>query len=546
MMSSPTDALTVARPPREPGAPLVATPPADVPATGRSNRAPDRSAAPLFTPDEPAPRLSIDPRSPRWISTALCAALAAGCQTPGPKPVEPESASVSVGVPAGFPMEERWSQAGVVAPVEAGWIGRLGDPALAALVEEAVGASLTLRAESARVRGALARAAAESAALRPALDATGGVQRNASPGIGPAVNRFDLRLDLTVDPDLWGRLSDSARAAAAEARAQRERFAAARLALAADVARAWFQAVEANAQATLAGETARNLEANLEVVEETFRAGLGRALDVWLERANLAAARSRARARRRALDASVRSLEALLGRHPAGRLVPSDALPTFDEPIPSGLPSELVERRPDVRAAAARLDAAGARIDGARKALLPSFRLTGGVGLASGEPGALLDLDALLWSLAASVAAPLLDGGRIEAQTAFERARANEALAEYAATLLDAFREVESALAAEHHLTRQEASLREAAAQSREAAMLSLERYRVGLVDIVTWLEARRRAFDAESALITVSAERIQNRIALYLALGGDFSAAGSGRKAVGTDYNLVGSASDP
>ena len=191
--------------------------------------------------------------------------------------------------------------------------------------------------------------------------------------------------------------------------------------------------------------------------------------------------------------------------------------------MPAGLPVEILERRPDVRAALLRLRASNQRVDAASKRRLPSIRLTGAGGLGSSELRDLLDFNSILWNLAASLVAPIVDAGRIQAQVDLSEARSNVALTNLAAVLLGAFREVETALAAEHYLAQQEQALREAATESAAAAGLALERYRKGLVDIVTWLEARRRAFDAKSSLLTVSNQRLQNRITLHLALAGDF-----------------------
>jgi outer membrane protein TolC len=137
----------------------------------------------------------------------------------------------------------------------------------------------------------------------------------------------------------------------------------------------------------------------------------------------------------------------------------------------------------------------------------------------------LLDFDAVLLAIAAELTAPLLRGGELQAERDLARAQTDEALAQYAQAVLTAFREVESALRAEALLAQQEAALQIAARESRAAEELALERYRAGLVDIVTWLEARRRAFDARSALLSVNNQRLQNRIALHLGLGGDFTA---------------------
>jgi NodT family efflux transporter outer membrane factor (OMF) lipoprotein len=454
--------------------------------------------------------------SGQW--SCLCAALLAGCQALTAQRTEPASAGVAP--TAG------WSTPGHAGPLVQDWVADLGDPRLEALVAEAAGSNFDLHAAAARLDAALARADLEAASARPRVDASGNASRRGSGterGARVYSNSFDARFDAAWEADLWGRLSDATQAAALEARASAADLRAARLSVAADVAGAWFDAVEAALQLDLAEETLRNFEDNLEIVESGFRAGLNSALDVRLERANLAGARSRVEARHVDSDRAVRALEVLLGRYPGAALAPGAELPALSVPVPAGLPAELLERRPDVRAAGLRLEASDRRVDEARKARLPALRLTGAGGFGSTELRDLLDFDSLLWSLAAGLLAPVVDGGRIDARVAIERARTDEALADYARVLLTAFREVETTLASEAYLQRQEAALREASAESDRATALALERYRRGLVDIVTWLEARRRAFDAKSTLIAVSNRRLQNRIALHLALAGDF-----------------------
>jgi outer membrane protein TolC len=200
-------------------------------------------------------------------------------------------------------------------------------------------------------------------------------------------------------------------------------------------------------------------------------------------------------------------------------------LPAIETSVPAGLPAEILVRRPDVRSAALRLEASDERFSAARKNRLPGLTLTASGGASSGELGNLLNYDAIIWSIAADLAAPVFQGGRLQAEQDLARAENQEVLAGYAQTVLVAFREVEIALSAERTLARQEAALEVAVRESVEAEALALERYRAGLVDIITWLEARRRAFNARSSLLATSNSRLQNRIALYLALGGGFDA---------------------
>ena len=461
----------------------------------------------------------------RFVSRASAVALAwllTGCESL--TPVHTELADSGLGIPGA------WQAPGIAGGVRQDWLDDFDDRRLPALVGEAVRNNHDLRAAAARVAQARAQARIAGAERLPDVGVGAAASRrgfDADPAGRVTADSFDAGVDIAWEIDLWGRIANFVRAAEYDAEAARADFAAARLSLAAAVARAWFDAVEAELQVALAEETTRNFRDNLEIVTEGFRAGLGSALDVRLERANLAIAESELAARRVTRDRAVRALEVLLGRYPAAELGVAEELPGLVNAVPAGLPAEILVRRPDVRAAALRLAASDERRNDARKNRLPSILLTASGGASSTELRNLLDVDALVWSIAGDLAAPVFQGGRLAGERDLARARGEEVLADYAQTVLVAFREVESALSAERRLVDQESALRVAVVESEEAAQLALERYRLGLVDIITWLEARRRAFNTKSSLLAVSNRRLQNRIELYLALGGDFALPG-------------------
>ncbi len=455
------------------------------------------------------------------LAAALALIIVAGCEAMDP--VKTELTDTGLKVPAD------WSSVPDSPSVRQAWLSDFEQSPLPALVAEAVSANYDLRAAAARVAQARARARIVGAEQRPQIDAGVGVSRSGLSTDGGrrlTVDSFNANVTASWELDVWGRLANDTLAATRDADAVSADYDAARLSLAAGVAQAWFDAVESELQVALAEETVRNFRDNLAIVSEGFRIGLSNALDVRLERANLAGAESELEASRLARDRAVRGLEVLLGRYPAGELAIATSLPAIETEVPAGLPAEILVRRPDVRAAVLRLEASDERLNSARKNRLPDIRLTADGGVSSNALHDLLDFDALVWSIAADLALPIFQGGRLDAERELARAEVEEVLADYAQVVLVAFREVEVALSAERYLARQESALRVAARESEEAQLLALERYRAGLVEFITWLEARRRAFNAKSALIVVSNLRLQNRIALYLALGGDFTAA--------------------
>nr|VFJ68466.1 MAG: efflux transporter, outer membrane factor (OMF) lipoprotein, NodT family [Candidatus Kentron sp. FW] len=403
------------------------------------------------------------------------------------------------------------------------WLDDFDDPRLQALVREAFGKNFDLEAALARVKAARAQAKRQGAEKLPELTANSSASRSKSAITNTTSSNLELGMNISWEIDLWNRLDNAAKAAVADEKAQQAEYRMAKLALAANVAKAWFDAIESDQQLRLAEKTVRSFENSLRTIEQRYRLGIGPALDVRLTRENVATAHSQREIRARNRDTSVRSLEILLGGYPAASLSIQPNLPELRQAVPVGLPSDLLNRRPDIIAAQARLLATDHRLAAARANRLPSVRLTASGGTASHELHNLLRADSLLWQLIGNLTQPLWDGGRLSAQVEIAAANRQQASAKYAAVALRAFREVESALTAEVLLAKQEAALRIATQEANAAAVLALDQYRQGLSDIITLLSTQRREFDAERSLLAVTKQRLNTRIDLYLALGGGF-----------------------
>jgi NodT family efflux transporter outer membrane factor (OMF) lipoprotein len=259
-------------------------------------------------------------------------------------------------------------------------------------------------------------------------------------------------------------------------------------------------------------------------VRDRYEQGLRSPLDLRLALASLHDAEALAALRGAQLEAAQRALEILLGRYPSGTLQAIAELPDIPISVPAGLPAQLLERRPDLIVAERRLAASHSRVQEAKAALLPRISLTASGGRSSSELDDLLSSQFNVWSLAGNLAQPLLEGGRLQANVDLSEARGREALATYASTVLRAFSEVETALAAESHLEQREQDLLHSVEQSRAALVLAEDRYRLGLEEMVTLLESQRRLLNAESQWIAVRRQRLENRVDLHLALGGGFS----------------------
>lgn len=427
----------------------------------------------------------------------------------------------------------KWSALPAIAQSAAtGWLDDFGSSKLSALVRQAVAQNPDMKAAAARVNQARAQLLQAGSGLFPAITANGSGSRTQSPGdqrfagINQIANRFTTNLNVSWEIDFWGRVADTRRAAKAGTEAAVEDWHAARLSLAASTVQTAVSLAEAESLLALARSNVTTRKVQLGILERQLDRGIDperAALDVTLSRADLARAESTVQQRAATVDQTRRSLETLLGGYPAGTERGLGGLPVLKRGIPAGLPSEMLLRRPDLRAAERRLAAALANESAAKKAMLPSLRLTGQLGRTSQEIERLIRPETAIWNIGSQVAQTLFQGGNLKGGMDLQRARYDEVLQTYAGSVLTAFREVETALAAEQFLLQQQSALERAAAEAERAEQLALSQYEKGLSEVLTLLDTRQRAFDARSTLIGVQSLRLRNRAALYLALGGEF-----------------------
>lgn len=336
-----------------------------------------------------------------------------------------------------------------------------------------------------------------------------------------STEQFRLGLDVSWELDWLGKLEARTQAAVFDARVQLELWQQSQLELAVTVIAQWFELLEAQLQYQLIEQRIANQQGNLEIIEAGYRSGLREALDVYLARADLNAVRSQLNQRQEQQLQAQLNLELSLGRYPAGKILAEGELGVPLAPLPAGIPSELLQRRHDLRAASFRLAAADKRVFAAYRERFPSLRLTASGGSQSEQLGELLDGESLLWSLFAGITAPLFDAGALQSQQQAEQALAASLDQAYQQAVLNSFAEVEQALSKEPLLQSSGELLDAAARDSELAAGLAFENYQLGLVNYITVLESQRRAFDARSAALSALNQQVQNRLQLYQALGG-------------------------
>jgi len=431
---------------------------------------------------------------------------------------------------AGLAWPKQFTAGTTNAPAGAGWLSDFNDRTLDALVREALSNNPDLRVTASKLEAAQANLKIAGAPLLPTLSAKAAAsrtKRNSTGGFritSSRNERYTPSLDLAWELDVWGRLKDTRFAARLDAEQAAANLQAARLSLAANAAKGWFNLAETELQSQLARQTLNSYTNNLAVLEEGLQRGLTKALDVHLMRTSVHNAQNTLQLRMRERDSARRSLEILLGRYPKSELALNSGLPSLTNAVPAGLPSQLIERRPDVLAAQRAYLAAHTRVDSANKDRLPKFSLTASYGTSSDELENVLDINNNIWNLAANLTKPIFDAGKIKSQVQRAKAEREQAKYQYVQTTLQAFAEVETALAAETYLVKQVTALSNAAKEANEAEKLAQDDYLAGLAGLVTVLESQRRVFDAKRSLIDLQNLRLQNRIDLYLALGGEFT----------------------
>ncbi|MEO1015912.1 MAG: efflux transporter outer membrane subunit [Pseudomonadota bacterium] len=412
---------------------------------------------------------------------------------------------------------------------EADWLAQFDDPVIAELVSETLAANPTLAASAANVRAARQTARAVYGRSLPSVsaDVSGGYTSQFididSIGVTDRQNEPAYRAQLSAswEADLWGRLADGIKAARADLAATDADLAAAALSLSAQTASAWIDLNEAVAQERVAILTLESRQRVLDLTERRFARGLSTALDVRTARTQVATSEAAIAAQERAKGAAARRLEILLGRYPAAAMDASGALPDLPPLASAGDPLSLLARRPDIAASEARVAAAGFRVDAARAAMLPAFRITATASSTEDMISDFLDPSRTTANIVGAIAAPLFQGGALRADKNAAIARAEAAAANYVAAVFTAWREVEDAIQADQTFELQVRAQARALEEAVLAEDLALRQYENGLVSIFNLLQSQTTRLNTESNLIAARAARATNRVSYHLALGG-------------------------
>jgi len=448
-----------------------------------------------------------------WLFLLLASACAIG----------PDYRRPPVMTPPAFKEAKGWTPAVPQDGIDRGdWWTIFGDDRLNALEAKVEVSNQNLKAAEAAYRQARALVAEDRASLFPALDLTGGATRARSASLGRTANSYQAAIGGSWEIDLWGKIRRTVESAKGSAQASEADLANARLSAQSELAADYVQLRLADVDKRLLTATVEAYQRSLQITQNQYKVGVAAKSDVLQAETQLISTQASLVDVDRQRTAAEHAIAVLTGVPPADLTIEpvADWTPK-PPPTPVGLPSTLLQRRPDVAAAERRAMAANAQIGVAEAAFFPDLTLTGSYGFGSTALKALFNSSNAAWSYGGSAAQTLFDAGATLAKVRGAKAGYDEAVANYRQTALTAFQQVEDDLAAARVL-QDEAALRErASASADQAEQILLNQYRAGQVAYTSVVVAQATALSARQALLTVEGQRITNAVSLITALGG-------------------------
>ena len=465
---------------------------------------------------------SFATRSLRSLTAALVIALA-GCMV-GPDYMRPAAPTS-----AGFKEAQGWKVAQPRDDAPRGsWWDAFADPDLDRLELEVDVSNQTIQAAEARVREAQAATQAARAGLFPAINGNAAAVRSSRAGSAGApgvTNSYNVALDLSWEIDLWGRVRRGIEASGAAAQASAADLAAAKLSVQALLAQDYLLLRVQDAEIALLRDTVAGYERSLTLTRNQYAAGIVARGDVAQAEAQLASTQAQA------LDATIQraqlehAIAVLVGKPPSELAIAPQALAAVFPQIPVAVPSELLERRPDIAAAERRTASANAQIGVAQAAFYPSLSLGAAGGVQSSVLGNLLSLPSRYWSIGPALAQTIFDAGLHQAQKAQAIAVYDETVATYRATVLAGFQEVEDNLAALSILEREAAVQADAVKAAGDSAAIAANQYKAGIANYLAVVVLQTASLNSQRTALAILARRLTASVGLIKALGGGWNA---------------------
>ncbi|WP_312784837.1 efflux transporter outer membrane subunit [Acidovorax temperans] len=479
---------------------------------------------------------SSGPAARRLLPALLTAVGLAACSTPPvyERPAQPVPAHYKQALAATAGGVWQPAQAGqVAAEAPAAWWTLYGDVTLNALQEQAASGNQSIALSLARLRAAQAAVASSRASQAPTLGTSASASRARSSSQAPngsastrTSSSYSLGLNASWELDLWGRIAGTVDAAQATAQASADDLAAARLSVQASVAQTYFSLRAAEANAQILRETLQAYDRSWELTRNRQQAGLASVADVAQAESQYKSTQVQLLEAETTRTQLENALAALLGQAPTSFSLPATG--TLPQPpvVPAQLPSQLLERRPDIAAAERRVAAANAQIGVAHAAFFPALTLSGTAGYRGSELSNLFNTPNLFWSLGPQLALSLFDGGARTAAVESARAANEQAAATYRQTVLTALQEVEDNLTAATALAQEQQLQTEALAAAQRALEVVSNQYRAGTVGYLNVITAQATVLSAQRSLIDVRSRRLAAVNTLLKNVAGSWSIA--------------------
>jgi NodT family efflux transporter outer membrane factor (OMF) lipoprotein len=466
------------------------------------------------------------PITPRYAIASACLiaiGLLSGCAV-GPAYTVPTTPQ-----PTAFKEAGPWQPAAPGDTLERGpWWTLFGDPLLNDLASSVEVSNQNVAAAVASYAQARALVQQQRSSLFPTVSLSGGADKSGGAGAGGASSdkRYRLSIGGSWEPDIWGRLRAGVNSANASAQASAADLAGARLSAQGELAADYFTLRQTDAQRELLARTIEGYQRVLTITKNRFDAGIAAKSDVLQAETQLANAQSDDLGLARQRAQLEHAIAVLLGKAPADFTLVKAAWQANIPAVPSGVPSALLQRRPDIAAAERRVAAANEQIGIARAAYYPNIGLTGSYGTSGSTVSNLFSVSNAVWSLGLSAAQTVFNAGATRAGVAGAEAQQQVAAARYRQTVLDAFADVEDQLAAANVLAQQTVLRRQAADAANQVEVQILNRYKAGQVSYTEVVQAQATALSARRALVQAEADRQTTAVALIQALGGGWHTA--------------------
>ena len=336
-------------------------------------------------------------------------------------------------------------------------------------------------------------------------------------------SNFGLNLTMQWELDVWGKLFNRARGASSEYQSAYYDLSFLSFSMRIQLAKLYFSTVESLEQYELSKETYNSVSELADMVSARYDKGLRSSLDLRLTKSSVASSKAQMEIRKQAYLVLVRRLESMLGKYPSGKYVVNSELASKLPSIAIGIPSEILNRRPDIKSSLAKLQAASHKKSESISSLLPSFILTSSTGNSSNDLNDVFNEDYQIWSQGLTVGLPLFQGGSIRANKNIAEENLNIAKQNLIKTIINAYSEVEQTLFAENSNDILLDAYENAAEQAEAAYKLSRERYDSGLVDLIAVMDSQQRWFLSRSQVLAAKKNKIDTRLNLLLAFGGNF-----------------------